>query len=197
MSNFEQAYSRTMGNEGGWVNNPRFDRGGETYKGISRNYWPKWSGWRLIDNIKAILTKQPDFGTSEYYAWVKHLNSLLASSISIQNAVADFYRANFWANLGEINDQRVAEEVFDKRVNCGEIACRWIQRASGAAADGIIGPATIAAINAANPTLLLVGFNDCAQRYYEGIIQRDPSQEQFRHAWFARLKNYDETPFVA
>lgn len=196
MSNFEQAYSRTMGNEGGWVNNPR-DNGGETYKGISRKNWPKWSGWRLIDSIKDTLLKQPDFGTSEYRAWVKHLNDLLAASVSIQSAVAEFYRANFWGNLSDITDQRVAEEIFDKRVNCGDIACRWIQRAAGTGADGVIGPVTVAAINAADPTGLMAGFNDCAKRYYDGILERDPSQEQFRHAWFARLKNYDETPFVA
>lgn len=196
MSNFEQAYSHTMGNEGGWVNNPS-DSGGETYKGISRANWPRWSGWGIVDATKGTMLKQPSFGTTEYRNWAKFLNGQLGASPLLQKAVANFYKQNFWGALGDITDQRVAEEVFDKRVNCGDIACRWIQRAAGTGADGVIGPASITAINAADPAALLAGFNDCAKRYYDGILQRDPSQEQFRHSWFARLKNYDETPFVA
>lgn len=196
MSDFKRAYKKTMGNEGGWVNNPH-DRGGETYKGISRNNWPKWGGWRLIDTIKAGLLAQPTFNTSEYYNWVKHLNSLLAASASIQQAVSVFYQANFWGSLGEITDQRVAEEVFDKRVNCGDVALRWLQRAAGVGADGVIGAKSLAAINAIDPPTLLSDFNVQAKRYYEGIIERDPSQATFRKSWFSRLKNYDETPFVA
>lgn len=194
MSDFTRAYSRTMGHEGGWVNNPA-DTGGETYKGISRNNWPGWGGWKYIDGAKAQMTRQPDFGTSAYYAWVKYLNKSLAALNALQALVAEFYRANFWKRLTEINDQRIAETIFDMDVNSGCMGSKLMQRAAGVRDDGQIGDKSIAAINALDPVQLLYAFNARAHDYYEGIIVRKPSQAQFRHSWMARLKNYDETPY--
>ncbi|MDD2365170.1 MAG: glycosyl hydrolase 108 family protein [Desulfuromonadaceae bacterium] len=194
MSNFDNAYKRTINTEGGYANDPR-DRGGETYKGVSRNNWPRWSGWRIVDGVKNNLVKQPPHGTPEYRNWVRELNRQLAGSPLLQNAVMAFYKNNFWGNLGEITDQRVAEELFDKRVNCGDVACRWIQRAAAVVADGTIGPKSLAAINAADPAALLSKFNDAAFHYYEGLIRVDSSQAVFRNSWYGRLKNYDGSQF--
>ena len=135
MADFEKAYQRTMGTEGGYANNPR-DTGGETYKGISRDNWPRWSGWPIVDGVKNNLLRQPLYGSPIYKNWVRELNRQLAGSPLLQQSVMSFYRSNFWGVLGDITYQRVAEEVFDKRVNCGDVACRWIQRAAGAAAFG-------------------------------------------------------------
>ena len=48
MAIFNSAFQITMGNEGGYANNPA-DSGGETYKGIAKNYWPNWEGWTAVD----------------------------------------------------------------------------------------------------------------------------------------------------
>ena len=194
MSDFSAAFARTMGHEGGYANNPR-DNGGETYKGIARQRHPKWSGWAIVDGVKSNMVKQPFYGTPEYSRWVAYLNSQLAGSPLLQKSVSEFYRINFW--VAGIEDQRLAEELFDKRVNCGDIALRWMQRAAKVSADGVIGPKSLSAINAAEPSALLTEFNAAARQYYESIIARDPSQEIFRHSWFARLKNYDDTPYAA
>lgn len=185
-----------MGNEGRYANNPR-DHGGETYKGISRNNWPKWAGWKYLDSVKVNLVNPSAYGTSAYFAWVKHFNALLAARSDLQASVQTFYQQNFWKRLGEIADQRVAEEVFDKAVNCGEVAYRWLQRAVGVTADGAIGQKTIAAVNATDPHTVLSEFNSQAKHYYEGIIERDPTQSVFRNSWFSRLKTYEDTPMVA
>lgn len=37
--------------EGGWVNDPD-DPGGETVIGVCRKYWPKFSGWPIVDSLK-------------------------------------------------------------------------------------------------------------------------------------------------
>lgn len=196
MADFLKAFARTIGHEGGYACNPK-DTGGETYKGVSRKNWPKWAGWRTVDTVKAGMVAPPQYGTSAYSAWVHHLNSLLAVSPNLQALVQAFYQHNFWKLLGEINDQRIAEEVFDKSVNCGDIACRWLQRAAGVGADGIIGSLTISTVNALDPVRLLADFNTQARQYYEGIIEHNPSQSVFRKSWFARLKTYDNAPFVA
>ena len=46
MANFEEAYYKTMGHEGGYTDDPS-DVGGETYKGIARTYNPDWDGWTV------------------------------------------------------------------------------------------------------------------------------------------------------
>ena len=51
MAIFEPAFKLLILHEGGYANNKN-DIGGETYRGIARNYWPKWVGWKLIDHIK-------------------------------------------------------------------------------------------------------------------------------------------------
>lgn len=195
MADFEQAFNKVVRAEGGWVNNPK-DSGGETYIGVSRNNWPKWAGWRIIDEIKASLTVQPTFGTSAYRNWVGYLDGLLKASLTLQTHVKSFYLANFWGKLGEINDQRVSEEVFDKHVNCGGVALKWLQRAAGVTADGVIGPKSIEAINSKDPAALLWAFNAAAKDYYEDIIDRRPDQEQFRKSWMSRLKNYDGSKYA-
>jgi lysozyme family protein len=196
MSDFLKAYQRTMRNEGGYSNNPR-DRGGETVYGISRNNWSKWSGWRIVDNTKDTVVAASPYGTAAYFAWVNHFNGLLAALPNLQLLVQMFYRDNFWKRLGEITDQRVAEECFDKAVNCGEIAYKWLQRAVNVADDGIVGSGTIAAVNLLGPTTVLTQFNEQAKSYYEKIIEHDPTQEVFLKTWLARLKNYDGSTYTA
>lgn len=196
MSNFKRAYERTMGHEGGYAFNPK-DTGGETYKGVSRKNWPQWGGWKYVDGAKNQMTSMPAYGTSAYKEWAKHLNKCLDGINVLQNLVESFYRDNFWKRLGEINDQRIAEECFDKAVNCGVVAYKWLQRASGVGDDGQIGPVSIARINSLDPVQLLADFNTLAERYYNRIIENDPSQSVFRKSWLSRLKGYDDTPFVA
>ncbi len=48
---FAEALKHTLEFEGGYANDPA-DRGGETFRGISRKNWPRWSGWDLIDQVK-------------------------------------------------------------------------------------------------------------------------------------------------
>ncbi len=197
MSDFEAAFTRTVTNEGGYDNNPR-DKGGETYKGISRNNWPKWTGWPLIDSIRDTLVKPPTHGTREWRNWAAYFNGLLAANSGIQQRVRDFYRKNFWGRLGDINDQRLAEETFDKSVNTGTgTAVKWLQRACGAEPDGVIGPRTITIVNGCHPPTALRDFNRQAEAYYRNIARLNPSQSVFLHGWLNRLKNYDDSPFVA
>jgi lysozyme family protein len=60
----------------------------------------------------------------------------------------DIYRADFWDRIGaDVMPPRLAFVVFDAAVNNGAArAARWLQEAVGAAADGIVGPQTRAAI---------------------------------------------------
>jgi lysozyme family protein len=79
MADFDEAYLITIGIEGGYDNDPE-DAGGETYKGISRKYYPDWRGWVFIDSYKT----QPNFPNNAY------------SDGTIDTMVRTFYKEHFW-----------------------------------------------------------------------------------------------------
>lgn len=176
MAAFESSFAKTSINEGGYANNPG-DHGGETYRGIARNYWPAWKGWLIIDAAKAD-GKQP--------------NSI--KSKPLDQLVSDFYLGNFWAVLaaGQITAQEVADELFDTAVNMGiSRAARFLQDAltilgEKVAIDGKVGPATIAAANRVNPVLLVRILNILQGARYLDIVRADPSQRTFLNNWLNR-----------
>ena len=96
-ANFAEAREITNKNEGGYANTTG-DRGGETYRGISRAYWPNWEGWPIIDNIKA-SGRLPNASEGE----------------PLDTMVMNFYKNNFWDKLrgNDINSQTVANFLYD------------------------------------------------------------------------------------
>lgn len=170
MAEFDAAYRETMANEGGYSNDP-LDRGGETYRGISRRNWPGWEGWEIVDALK----KKPGFpGT-------------LKANAKLQELVKKFYRFNFWTPFLDQMPQPVANWLFDKGVNMGiRQANKLLQRAVGVEPDGMIGPKTLAAIKSENPNNLVSRCRDEAKRFYRSLVAQDQSQERFLKGWLAR-----------
>lgn len=144
MANFEPAYNLTLSNEGGYNNNPN-DPGKETYKGISRFYWPDWEGWAIIDAKKS----HPEF------------KQVLKEDEFLNRYVKAFYNEKFWreANLSDICSQEIANEIFDTGVNQGlERAVKYLQEAlnllnnfqkdyDDIGVDGVSGSETLHAYN--------------------------------------------------
>lgn len=187
MAEFKIAHDETMGNEGGYANNPA-DAGGETYKGIARNYWGTWQGWAIIDRAKSAITKQPAYGTNSYWPWAQHVNKSLAALTRLQELVMQFYKVNFWDKYrcGEIDNQRVANWLYDHAVNGGARGAQWIQEALGLIVDGDIGPKSLAAINAADPDTLLLQAREVAKNFRLERVRKHPDQKQFLHSWLSR-----------
>lgn len=106
MAVFSIAYKATMANEGGY-RNVSYDKGGETYKGIARNYNPSWAGWKIIDQVK----KSRKLKTGDYI-----------QSAQLDALVANFYEVNYWNKnrLGEIKNQSLATLCFDIVVQHGK-----------------------------------------------------------------------------
>ncbi|SNC62173.1 Predicted Peptidoglycan domain-containing protein [Hymenobacter gelipurpurascens] len=185
MANFETAYHKTAAVEGGYADNPK-DRGGETWKGVARNFNPQWLGWALVDYHR----KAPGFpGT-------------LATDAKLQEHVLRFYKLGYWdANrLGELNDQDIANELYDTAVNCGVgVASRFLQRALNLTnrngvdypdlvVDGKIGPITIARMNNhRRPKLILKILNTMQGGKYIDIAEGRHDQEEFINSWFSRV----------
>ena len=186
MALFNLAYKITMKNEGGYANNPN-DRGGETWRGIARNFWSTWSGWKIIDAIKA---QHP-----------ASLNAALGANTVLETQVLAFYKQNFWDTeaLDSIQDQQLANQLFDTAVNMGTgIASKFLQQGinvlnpNSVVVDGKIGVRTIAAANSLSPEKLYDAICTLRKQRYLNIIAANPSQSVFKNSWFSRI-----TPYLA
>lgn len=162
MSDFPQAYEAMIIHEGGYVlHTVPGDRGGMTYAGISRRAHPEWPGWRTLD-----AGGKPE--AEQVRAW---------------------YRATYWdrLRLDEVESQRIARTIFDFAVNAGiGTAARLAQIIVGATPDGVIGPRTLDALNAADPERFALAYALAKIARYRDIVTRDRSQEKFLLGWINR-----------
>lgn len=177
MADFKIAFGLTGHNEGGYANNPA-DHGGETYAGIARNFWPSWSGWHVIDSY----TK---FG-------LRNIDRILSTDQVLTNLISLFYKQNFWDvnKLDQINDQQLANNVYDFGVNSGVgKSAKTLQLACGVTVDGIIGSKTIACANSIDAKTLYDAYNAARTAFYHSLAQ-NPGQLQFLKSWMSRIKPY-------
>lgn len=65
-------------------------------------------------------------------------------------------------------DPRVAFQIFDANYNGGH-AVIWMQGAAGSKVDGLLGPNTIAAVNATDPLKFIMRWNSLRLRYFTSL----------------------------
>ena len=185
---FDIAFRRTMGHEGGYVNDS-VDRGGETYKGISRVHHASWPGWQTIDSFKA----------------EENFPSCLDQSERLQGFVKDFYYTSFFKRYeDDAIDDALAIKMFDVGVNMGPATpIKFLQEAlndlnrceklySNMTVDGGYGPTTrsclIKYIEAERDrdlavVRLLKLINIQQGQKYREIMNNDEKQERFARGW--------------
>lgn len=172
MADFTQAFQLMIAHEGGYVNDPD-DPGGETYKGIARKIHSKWNGWTTVDMLK----RQTGFPAN------------LDKEAELQFAVSDFYRITFWDPMlgDQITDQHVANSIFDFGVNAGlGTSASLAQMVVGAKTDGVIGPKSIATINAFNSEHFLAAFTIAKIARYITIVKKRPTSQKYFYGWVRR-----------
>ena len=116
---FNEALKRVLEHEGGYVNHPS-DPGGETNHGITK---------RVAEN----------------HGYSGDMRDIPMSTVK------DIYRALYWdaCRCSEL-PREIQFDVFDGAVNSGvRRSIQWLQKASGADVDGIVGPMTIRAARSA------------------------------------------------
>ena len=178
MADFKKSLVKTLAYEGGYCN-VAGDHGGETYEGISRNNFPKWSGWKIIDRYKTSpLSSQ-------------QMTKVLSGSLELDDLVEAFYRANFWNPImgDAIMNQLVADNIFDFAVNSGvSRSVKYAQRIVGTVEDGIMGAKTIKAINQ-NIEGFVTKYKAERLAFFNRIVQNDPTQSKFLNGWISRVKS--------
>lgn len=100
------------------------------------------------------------------------------------------YKDRYWDTVkAEQLPPAVRYVVFDAAVNSGPgQAAKWLQRALGVADDGVIGPRTLAAANAANPDALKMRMLGQRLRFMAGLS----NWPAFSRGWAIRIASLME-----
>jgi lysozyme family protein len=107
-------------------------------------------------------------------------------ALTEQDAIA-IYKRDFWAFQYDRMPYVVAAKVFDMAVNMGaKTAAKILQRAVEVVADGIIGPATIKAIESADEAVLLGNITLEQLKYYKAVVKNKPTTAVFMAGWTKR-----------
>lgn len=184
MADFNKFFPILLRNEGGYESAKEaeadHDSGGETWEGISRNNYPGWSGWELIDSHKS----DPDFP------------SVLKLDAGLADKVLTFYKGSQWDPIrgDDIRNQSIMNYIADWGVNGGlTTPIKHAQKILGFdkfGQDGKVGPATIAAINGADGQDL---FNKLVQeriQFYNDIVTHTPSKKVWLKGWLIRANSF-------
>ena len=160
--NWEKSCDKVLESEGGYqLTTLVGDLGGQTYAGIARNPNPHWEGWELIDK----------------------------GETPPKEIVRSFYKANFWDKVrGDELPAGIDYLIYDFAVNAGVgRAVKTLQSAVGTNPDGVIGPATLAAVKSS--TDLVEKFSNAKEAFYKGIVERKPDQARFIKGWLNRVEH--------
>lgn len=151
---FDAAFTKLLGNEGGYSNNPA-DPGGETNWGITKR--------------------------------VAVANGYTGAMIDLrQDQAKTIYKNKYWDVCAcDAMPESTRFDVFDTAVNSGPVqAIKLTQRALKIMDDGVLGPATLAALQAADATLS-GKFNGYRLEFMTSL----PTWETFGKGWARRIAN--------
>ena len=207
MAIFGRAFAQTINHEGHYVNDKK-DRGGQTYRGISRKNFPQWEGWEHVDEV--VNSYDPSFKITRS----KNIDIELKKNLDLHAEVVKFYEHNFWKPLHcKEMAQDVANKLFDIAVNQGlHTAGKYFQTClnrlnnsgkhySDIHVDGKIGPKTVTAYKRfedtyktssyrsyrSNINVLVNALRAEQAERYNHIVDMDDSQEKFYYGWLNRL----------
>lgn len=185
MAQFLVSHNKTAIAEARYANSPD-DKGGETYKGISRVYQPHWPGWSLVDAAKLEV------------GFPENLEDYSQLQVHVQN----FFRG-LWGCMGLdiLQRQSLADEVYDAAVNMGPSrAGTLLQEAMNALnrqealwpdipEDGHVGSRTLAVMQVLGERARLVEVMFVGKRIarYGEIMKKDPRQEIYATTWLDRV----------
>lgn len=153
--------------EGGFVNDP-YDKGGATNKGVTIATWRQvgydkdGDGDIDVDDLKLLTDRDVVDRVLKPHYWNRWKADQIKSQ-SLANILVD------WVWASGANGIKIPQQIL------------------GVKADGIVGPKTLAALNAANPQQLFETIKKRRVAFIEGIIKKNPSQKRFRDGWLRRL----------
>ena len=163
MANFTEAFKKTVGLEGGYVNDPD-DSGGETKYGISKRQYPNLDIKNLImEHAEAIYKK-------DYW------DKLSLDELRHQAVANELFDTAVNAGV------KVAAGFLQKAMNL-------LVEDDYLKVDGIIGSVTLDAVNKYCFTKgLLKTLNGLQFMLYHKIVESKPKQKKFFRGWLKRVE---------
>lgn len=155
--------------EGGYVNDP-LDLGGETNMGVTIGTW-KQVGEDL--NGDGLINGED----------LKLLDKDLIIDCVLKPHYWDRWKAD------QINNQSIANILVDWVWASGTHGIKRPQRILGVTADGIVGPKTIMAVNAADPSKLFALIKADRIKFVDEIVAARPANKRFEKGWKNRINS--------
>lgn len=166
-ANFKPSLKELLHHEGGFVNHPA-DPGGMTNLGVTRETYEGWVGHPVNEAIMRKLTPE---------------------------LVGPLYKKKYWDVLRcDALPTGLDLCVFDFGVNAGTSRSgRYLQRLVGATPDGVVGPATVQAVETKRATVgtvaLIEQFQEARRSYYRQL----PTFPTFGRGWLRRVDEVERT----
>lgn len=180
MATFEKAIPVTLRWEGGFVNDPN-DPGGPTNRGIIEKFFKKYASLiglhGTIDELVALTEDQ----------------------------AKQLYRLTFWNSIqgDRITHEGTAAALFDAHVNYDELAIALgapmnsgmaivlLQHILDIPADGVFGPQTLAALNAAPQPATFDAYAKARADRYHYLVSVRPSFAGYLGGWLNRVNAFE------
>ena len=167
--------------EGGYSNMPG-DKGGETYRGISRLKNPDWAGWKAIDKFKKpnILSKTKIIPQNTIFPELELL-------------VVNFYFDNYFVKNGFhlLSNPKTALTLFDWAVHGGYSLSKVkevMQQAFGKKINETTFNNKVAAVlDSVDQNRLNAALIDKRKGRLNQIVQANPDQAKFMPGWNNRI----------
>lgn len=164
MASFDKYAPRLKKWEGAFGDHPA-DTGGATMYGVTLTTFRMFFGEdKTVADLKAMTEAQ----------W--------------RQIMKGYFWDKCWGDM--IVSQPVAEIIVDWCINSGMGMLRKIQAIVGTKQDGIMGPKTLAAINAAKPKLLHFYIKAAHAAYFEQLVRNRASNIAFYDGWLNRLADF-------
>jgi lysozyme family protein len=188
MASFELYYPKLKKYEGGYASDAYAkkmgDSGGETYKGIARNYNKDWAGWKIIDAYKA------KNGEPKYNTYIK--------DATLDALAKEHSKKVYWdaMRLDEVKNQALAEFIGDYGFNSGVASVsKYTNRFVGLPEKTVITSDTIKAINNADQKKL---FDSLQAHRIDLITNSNKIDPKNKVGLLARAKSFvfDATEFA-
>lgn len=155
--------------EGGFVNDPA-DLGGATNMGVTIGTWKSCGYDKDGDG---------DIDVDDLH--------LLTREDVVKRVLKPHYWDRWKADL--ITSQSVANILVDWVWASGAHGIKIPQRLLGVTVDGIVGPKTLAAVNAGNPRELFDMIKIARFDFIEDICRSRPANNKFKRGWMNRIND--------
>ena len=176
----------------GYYSNRKADLGGETYRGVSRVYWPAWEGWLIVDARKVTLDRP-----------LKQ-NEKIPSPL-LDKLVLEFYQEHFWDSIyaAQIKSDALVDLIFDSHVIAGKRAIKWLQEAINEVGGNVLrvdwgmGLKTLKRLDEVDNRLVFERVKELREERHRWVAANVIDQHENLDGWLHRVQKFQWKPNCA